>query len=441
VLAVTALPAGSAPSFAGPRFYPSPGFTHVVAIADLNGDGRLDLASANGNQYAPTVSVYLNTGSGTFRAGRGYKAGKYASYSVAIGDLNGDGKPDLATANGSPHTTSVLLNRGDGSFRAKRDYETGAGPASVVIGDLNGDGTADLATANNGESSSSISVLINRGDGSFRPSVDYPTGRGAQSIVIGDLDGDGMRDLATANHDASDVSVLVNNGHGSFRAKVDYRSGRGPESVAIGDLNGDGNPDLATANCGSQTPNYTCGDDANTVSVFLNSGDGTFRSKVDYRTGRHPVWVTIGDLTGDGKPDLATANGSVSVLANKGDGSFLGKRDFEAGDGPSSVAIGELNGDHKPDLALAMWGNRPQFDSGVTVLTNATGHCGVPKVAGKTLPAAKRAIRRGGCRVGRIRRAYSWGKKGLVISQKPRSGTVLPIGGKVQLVSSRGRKR
>jgi hypothetical protein len=137
-----------------------------------------------------------------------------------------------------------------------------------------------------------------------------------------------------------------------------------------------------------------------------------------------------------------TANDPVvSVLVNSGDGSFQAKRDFEAGDGPVSVAIGELNGDGKPDLALAIWGNRPQFDSGVTVLTNATGLCGVPKAVWKTLPAAKRAIVRGGCRVGRTRRAHSWGKRGLVISQNPRSGTVLPIGGKVNLVISRGRKR
>ena len=91
--------------------------------------------------------------------------------------------------------------------------------------------------------------------------------------------------------------MLLNRGDGSFQAKLDYATGSGPSSVAIGDLNGDGKPDLATANA-----------DANSVSVLLNRGDGSFEAKLDYRTGRGPVSVAIGDLNGDGKPDLATAN-------------------------------------------------------------------------------------------------------------------------------------
>jgi len=339
---VVASIASSAPSFAGPRFYGTTGFTHSVAIGDLNGDGKPDLATANGNEYAPTVSVFMNRGAGRFRARRDYEAGRYVSYSVAIGDLNGDGKPDLATANGN--TVSVLLNRGDGSFRAK----------------------------------------------------------------------------------------------------VDYGTGPGPESVAVGDLNGDSKLDLVSANCGLRSPDYLCRK-SNTVSVLLNRGDGSFQTKVDFTTGRNPDSVAIGDLNGDGKPDLVTANVyafTVSVLANRGDGSFQAKRDYEAGDGPVSVAIGDLNGDGKPELAVAIWGFRPQFNSGVSVLANATGLCGVPSVKWKTLRAAKSAIARADCRVGKIRRAYStFVKRGRVISQKPGSGRVLPIGGKVSFVLSRGRKR
>jgi len=395
---VVASIASSAPSFAGPRFYGTTGFTHSVAIGDLNGDGKPDLATANGNEYAPTVSVFMNRGAGRFRARRDYEAGRYVSYSVAIGDLNGDGKPDLVTANsccgvGIPSTVSVLLNRGDGSFRATVEYGTGGGPNSVAIGDLNGDG---------------------------RP------------------------DLATANSEANTVSVLMNTGDGSLRAKVDYGTGPGPESVAVGDLNGDSKLDLVSANCGLRSPDYLCRK-SNTVSVLLNRGDGSFQTKVDFTTGRNPDSVAIGDLNGDGKPDLVTANVyafTVSVLANRGDGSFQAKRDYEAGDGPVSVAIGDLNGDGKPELAVAIWGFRPQFNSGVSVLANATGLCGVPSVKWKTLRAAKSAIARADCRVGKIRRAYStFVKRGRVISQKPGSGRVLPIGGKVSFVLSRGRKR
>ena len=248
--------------------------------------------------------------------------------SVAIGDLNGDGKPDLATANGDASTVSVLLNRGDGSFRAKRDYATGHGPDSVAIGDLNGDGKPDLATAN--IEASTVSVLLNRGDGSFQAKLDYATGSGPRSVAIGDLNGDGKPDLATANVRYANTRLRApQQGRRQLPGQASTtRPGRAPASVAIGDLNGDGKPDLATANYRARTPSpcsstgataasrpsattdrtRPClgrdrrperrrqarpGDrelhaSANTVSVLLNRGDGSFQAKRDYRTGRSP---------------------------------------------------------------------------------------------------------------------------------------------------------
>jgi hypothetical protein len=172
--------------------------------------------------------------------------------SVAIGDLNRDGKPDLAAAieeTGLWSGVSVLLNRGGGRFQAKRDYRTGVTPLSVAVGDLNGDGLPDLATAN--AENNTVSVLLNRGDGSFRTHVDYGAGPAPLFVAIGDLNGDGFQDLVTTNspEDASSsVSVLLNRGDGTFQARVVYASGHGPYSVAIGDLNGDGKPDVVTAN-------------------------------------------------------------------------------------------------------------------------------------------------------------------------------------------------
>jgi hypothetical protein len=354
-----------------------------------------------------------------------------APRSVVIGDLNGDGKPELATANAryETNTVSVLANRGDGSFKAKRDYATGPGPLSVAFGDLNGDGKPELATAN--VSGNSISVFANRGDGSFQSKLEYATGSGPFSVAIGDLNGDGKPDLATANANyggAGTVSVLLNRGDGSFGAKVDYATGHFPVSIAIGDLNGDGKPELVTAN-----------GDANSVSVLLNSGDGSFQPNLDDPTGT-PVSVAIGDLNGDGKPDLATANigaNSISLLLNSGDGSFQAKRDYATARGPDSVAIGDLNGDGKPELVTAN-----ADANSVSVLANATGLCVVSNVVGKTLPAAKRTMERADCRVGKIRRVYSRTiKRDRVISQKPKPGSVLPKRGKVNLVVSRGRKR
>jgi FG-GAP-like repeat/PASTA domain len=171
-----------------------------------------------------------------------------------------------------------------------------------------------------------------------------------------------------------------------------------------------------------------------------------------YATGTHPNSVAIGDLNGDGKPDLATSNveaNTVSVLLNRSDGSFRRKLDYATGTQPTSVAIGDLNGDGKPDLAIAN-GDFPT----VSVLLNKPGLCTVQSVKGRTLQTARRTIARANCRVGTIRRAYSkdvtlphppWFvpaiKRGRVISQRPKFGAVLPGGGKVNLVVSRGRKR
>jgi hypothetical protein len=428
-LSASALPSDSAPSFTRATSYATGPSPSSVAIGDLNGDGRADLATANGSEITrDTVSVLLNRGDGSFRAKRDYATG-FSSGSVAIGDLNGDGTPDVATANAEASTVSVLLNRGDGRFQAKRDYPTDPEPVSVAIGDLNGDGRSDLATANGGENS--VSVLLGRGDGSFEAKRDYATGDGPSSVAIGDLNGDGRPDLATANTEGerNSVSVLLNDGAGGFQARSDYRVGEAPVDAAIGDLNGDGKPDLVTANLS-----------ASTASVLLNRGNGSFRVRRDYATGVRPTSVAIGDLNGDRKPELAIANSdqvsAVSVLANRGDGSFEAKVDHRTGRFPLQVAIGDLDGDRRADLATANLAV-----ASVSVLLNRPGLCTVQNVRQTPVAAAKRTIKRANCRVGRIRQVYSSiVRRGRVVAQEPRFGAVLPGGGKVDLVVSLGRR-
>src|SRR5260370_651859 len=132
------------------------------------------------------------------------------------------------------------------SFVAVALFDTGAAPRSVVAADVNGDGIPDLVTANIGAETGS--VLVGNGDGSFQAEQDYATGAAARSVAAADVNGDGIPALVTANTGSNTVSVLLGNGDGSFQAKKDFVTGYAPNSVAVADVNGDGIPDLVTAN-------------------------------------------------------------------------------------------------------------------------------------------------------------------------------------------------
>src|SRR6266540_4105105 len=295
--------------------YPTGTNPSSVAIGDLNGDGQLDLVTANigGDPLANptpagTISVLLGSGGGTFSAATPYPTGSFLPFSVAIGDLNGDGKLDLAVANyGHPLSgdgaISVFLGNGDGTFSAATPYPTLAiGAQSVAIGDLNGDGKLDLVVA---YASSKYSVFLGIGNGSFNQQtpISLSGNKNLSSVAIADLNGDGKLDLALANYDSNTVSVLLGNVGGGFQAQTQYPTGTNPSSVAIGDLNGDGRLDLAVANFGS-----------NNVTVLLGNVGGGFQAQTQYPTGTNPSSVAIGDLNGDGRLDLAVANfGSNNV--------------------------------------------------------------------------------------------------------------------------------
>ena len=344
-------------------FKPTVNFTtgtnpQSVGIGDIDGDGKPDLAVANSNSN--NVSIFRNTSvSGTVSFATQIDSTTGISpRSVSIGDIDGDGKPDLVVANGMSNTVSVFRNTstsGTISFAAKVDFTTGVLPISVSIGDIDGDGKPDLAVADN--SSVTVSVLRNLstiGVISFTAKVDFATSTYPISVSIGDIDGDGKPDLVMANNSSNTVSVLLSMsyiGMINFATKVDFTTGTQPCSVSIGDIDGDGKPDLAVANQSSST-----------VSILRNlstgSGSVSFATNLDFTTGTSPYSISIGDIDGDGKPDLATANYSsntASVLRNvstSGNVSFAAKVDFATGTYPQSISIGDIDGDGKPDLCL-----------------------------------------------------------------------------------------
>ncbi|MEO9849450.1 MAG: FG-GAP-like repeat-containing protein, partial [Reichenbachiella sp.] len=336
-----------------------------IAIGDLDGDGLADLVAANLQTH--NISILRNTTVNAqdiqFAQKDDYATGSRPK-AIAMGDFDGDGKLDLAVVNDDGNSISLLRNTTNGigniSFDDKIDYLTGLRPYSIQVGDLDGDGRADLVVANS--SGNTLSIFRNTSTGAgvviFATKLEYNTGIGPVSIAITDMDSDGKVDLAVSNRSSNTVSVFKNTSPGagtiSYEAKVDYEAGVRPYSIASGDLDGDGKTDLAVAN-----------HDGNSISLFRNTSAGmndiNFAQKVDYSIPESgPQFVSIGDLDGDGKPDLAVANNysnTVAVLKNtspnEGTIRYNTNVHYELGASSESVAIGDLNGDNKDDLAVA----------------------------------------------------------------------------------------
>jgi hypothetical protein len=251
-------------------FHPGPSIFPVdLVVGDFNGDGIPDVAVSevvlNGGTDSDEVDVLLGNGDGTFQNFVGTTLPVGANpQGMAVADFNGDGILDLAVAGtqGTRDGVYVLRGAGNGSFVGPFSFlPTGTTSRGVAVGDLNGDGVPDLVVTN--FLSDTVSVLLGNGNGIFQPAVNYAVGGGPTSVVVGDFNGDGIPDLATANAADDTVSVLAGVGDGTFQAETRYLVGSGPTGLAAGDFNGDGALDLATANSTS-----------NNVTLLLNRNDG-----------------------------------------------------------------------------------------------------------------------------------------------------------------------
>jgi hypothetical protein len=366
LLLILSLPAGAQDCFISAPSIVSGQHPKSIAVADFNGDGKLDFATANppvgGNNG---VSVVLGNGNGTFQPPLPILVGSQPSF-VNVGDFNYDGKPDLVVGDLTYCVASViyiLLGNGDGTFQPPVSYPVDrAGLVlSISVGDLNGDGALDLAVVNS--CSADVSVLLGKGDGTFLKAVNYSVS-GPVSVTMADVDRDGHLDLAVAGG-GGDVSIFKGNGDGTFQAATSFNVGTAvfPTAIAAADLNHDGHVDLVVANTYGGAFNF------GTADVILGNGDGTFQPPVSYDSGENSESVALADLNGDQIPDLAVATlntNTVDILLGNGDGSLRYGGEFTSGDGSMSIAAGDFNRDGAVDLVVANNGIGTTFNGNLS---------------------------------------------------------------------------
>lgn len=343
---------------------------NVVAFAegDFNHDGRSDLALADTADH--TVTIMLGKGNGLFATGQTIQAGN--PNSVAAYDLNNDGNLDLVTVEYNYNAVNVLLGNGKGGFKALPQIliEGATGCVSAAIGDLNGDGKPDIAVACTG----GIAILLGNGNGTFRPATILPTA--AQSLFIADLRGNGKNDLLAAAQTYGGLDVLLGNGDGTFDSpqnySVCYDDVCAVAYVSTGDFNGDGVVDVAvTTGSWGYFTSYSY------VQVLLGNGDGTFgpATTVDTYTNVNEFMLYAADPNGDGKTDLVvltggrfgtgTTNGGTAIVyINNGNGTFQPGVSYATGQGSIAGAINDFNGDGKQDLAVLAQSGEGQQNGG-----------------------------------------------------------------------------
>jgi Bacterial Ig-like domain (group 3)/FG-GAP-like repeat len=376
-----------------------------LVAADFNGDGHLDLAMP----VEGGIAILLGTGTGTFASADFYDVGQIVG-AAAVADFNGDKSPDIAVTLEATYPR-LLLGNGKGSFTLGPDpnstYGGQGADVTLLAADFNGDGIKDLNLGNmipNQASSSTQSVELGVGNGTFSAPISLPNG----SPIIGDVNNDGRSDMvyvyndtitstlgqsngtfttvttdlrlanATGHYNIGDVNhdgkldVVINyydhleiwfgNGDGTFTyaSSVDVSQVVSDVVAVVADLDGDGNGDIVLA------PDPNAGANFGPIAILYGNGDGTFQPPVLVPVSHRYSLISVADLNGDGKPDLAmTDGGSVAILMNLGNRKFASEVDYVAGGAVSALNVVDVNGDGFPDIVVANTGG-----STVTVLLN-----------------------------------------------------------------------
>jgi FG-GAP-like repeat len=388
-------------------FFPAEVGPSDVVLADLNGNGQMDLIVSHIGR--DIISVLLNNGDGTFQAPRDFAVGAFQQggpftlagvpnyhRALAVGDFNGDDIPDVVVVNPSSSDVSVLLGRGDGTFEPQRRYDATAAPFALAVGDVDNDGILDLVVIDSRENPTAQgAVLLGRGNGTFELprffSLPNREPNRTNTILLADLDHDGKLDLVERDF-FSGTSVLLGNGDGTFRPETNIQPHNGP-GLSEGDLDGDGNLDVLTTT-------FNTGE----ILYSLGNGDGTFQELQSAFSGQYPIAMVVADfvtvlpdgsiLPGlpDGRADIIAANNgrtlptfsgppSIVVLPGLVDdqGNFAGVGDpvrLASPKGPLDVKVGDVNGDGVLDVVavdrdgiLVIFGKPPVISANNTPQT------------------------------------------------------------------------
>jgi hypothetical protein len=341
-------------------------------LADMDGDGHLDVVLACGTccgtparPDSGRVLVLRNDGTGRLTpVDRGVVVGPSVR-KVAVGDLDGDGRPDVVAAEHDRYEVTVLRNTGGGRLAAFAGSPIAAASGGrphthdIALADLDGDGLLDVLTTNANDHT--VSVLRGRGKGMFAVAAGSPFGtpwrHPYDALAVGDFDRDGVLDVAVPLLRDGRIAVLTGDGTGALKGSREATTtvSARPGYVIAVDVNGDGALDLVSSH-----------DDTGVIDVLLNDGKGRFApapgSPHDF--GR-PLWgLAAGDLDGDGNVDLAIGHqnkGPVLLARGDGKGGFTAFCDLTVGDRANYVAIGDLDGDGRNDVVVSCYGSGEVF--------------------------------------------------------------------------------
>lgn len=325
-----------------------------VATGDFNNDGAPDLVVANSLDFS--VPVFLNDGNGGFKFANSYFLSGGSASGVAVGDFNNDGFMDFVVVTARDLSLLVFLGNGDGSFKNPLGaFDTGGKANTIAVGDLNGDGNLDLIASL--YLINKVSVLLGNGSGLFQQVGTYPVGSNPVSVILRDVNSDAKTDAVVVNQGSDNISVLLGNGSGILQPSAVIQVGDSPKAVAFGHFDSDNHIDLVAANSGSQD-----------YSLVLGNGDGSFGTISNRTLGIALSSITSGDFNQDGKQDIAVSAShfetnpttgqrseyhSVRILSNDGAGTFESSNQYSVGEKPMSLLSQDFNRDGRIDLASA----------------------------------------------------------------------------------------